>query len=164
MSYCWLVEVLDRLKLLSRSALASKILKTAPPHPENALSLTVTPPHPEDFIPALPRPAPKQKKAALCIPASFAGVVFRRVRSKSQFFSTFYHGILNIPPWKKNFGGGNGLKILLNILIIGCWTNLGWQQKYLQLLTSHALCDIFFVQKERNTQRETRGITEIRIT
>ena len=28
----------------------------APPHPENAPSLTVTPPRPEDFTPALPSP------------------------------------------------------------------------------------------------------------
>ena len=42
------------------AAPALKIIKTAPPCPENALSLTVTLPCPEDFTncPALPRPTP----------------------------------------------------------------------------------------------------------
>ena len=60
-------------KWLPRGAPALKIFKTALPHPENALSLTVTLPRLEDFLPApkifsSARPAPKQKKAAPCIP------------------------------------------------------------------------------------------------
>ena len=58
------------------AAPAPKIFKNAPPHPENAPSLTVTPPRPEHFLPAPPRkyilcpapPRPDAKKGCPCIP------------------------------------------------------------------------------------------------
>ena len=52
-----------------RYAPAQKIFKTAPPHPENAPSLTLTPPQPEIFffcstlkLPCASRVAPLEKK------------------------------------------------------------------------------------------------------
>ena len=83
-----------REKWLPRTALAPKIFKTAPPHPENAPSLTVAPPRPEDFdpCPALPNPiffilpssVPPRPEAKKTLP--HASLIFR---TDSEFFFQF---------------------------------------------------------------------------
>ena len=73
-----------RGKWLPQGAPAPKMFKNAPPHPENAPGFNCYPALPRIFFP-LPRPAPKQKKAAPCIPD-------RGVREGSSRFITTWLG------------------------------------------------------------------------